>query len=114
MGIKIPNVPMKLGGSKVNMSNNKQYKVAVVGATGAVGQKISELLEEEPFAINDLELLSSKRSAGKKLTVACKELTIEEAVPKSFENIDIAIVSAGCSVSETLLLEAVKRVALAV
>src|SRR5690625_206880 len=114
MGIKIPNVPMKLGGIKVNMSNNKQYNVAVVGATGAVGQKIIELLEEEPFAINDLKLLSSKRSAGKKLTVAGTELTIEEAVPESFENIDIAFFSAGGSVSEKLVPEAVKRGAIAV
>lgn len=114
MGIKIPNVPMKLGGIKVNMSNNKQYNVAVVGATGAVGQKIIGLLEEEPFAINDLKLLSSKRSAGKKLTVAGTELTIEEAVPDSFENIDIAFFSAGGSVSEKLVPEAVKRGAVAV
>src|SRR5699024_11418680 len=99
---------------KVNMSNNKQYNVAVVGATGAVGQKIIELLEEEPFAINDLKLLSSKRSAGKKLTVAGTELTIEEAVPESFENIDIAFFSAGGSGSEKLVLEAVKRGAIAV
>src|SRR5699024_11964943 len=96
------------------MSNNKHYNRAGVGATGAVGQKIIELLEEEPFAINDLKLLSSKRSAGKKLTVAGTELTIEEAVPERFENIDIAFFSAGGSVSEKLVPEAVKRGAIAV
>src|SRR5699024_11426398 len=60
------------------------------------------------------KLLSSKRSAGKKLTVAGTELTIEEAVPESFENIDIAFFSAGGSVSEKLVPEAVKRGAIAV
>src|SRR5699024_5382922 len=99
---------MKLGGIKVNMTNNKQYNVAVVGATGAVGQKIIELLEEEPFAINDLKLLSSKRSAGKKFTVAGTELTIEEAVPESFENIDIEYFSAGGYVSEKFVPKYIK------
>lgn len=109
-----PDVPNELGGIKFNMSNNKQYNVAVVGATGAVGQKIIGFLEEKPFAIKDLKLLSSKRSAGKKVTVAGTELTIEEAVPESFENVDIAFFSAGGSISEKLVPEAVKRGAVAV
>lgn len=91
------------------MANNEGYRVAVVGATGAVGQKIISYLEERPFAIKDIKLLSSKRSAGKKVTALDREITIEEATPNSFENVDIAFFSAGGSVSQALVPEAVKR-----
>ena len=96
------------------MSNEKKYNVAVVGATGAVGRNIIQLLEEQPFQIDNLKLLSSKRSAGKKVTVFGKEHTISEALPESFENVDIAFFSAGGSVSEKLVPEAVKRGAIVV
>lgn len=91
------------------MANTEGYRVAVVGATGAVGQKIISYLEERPFAIKDIKLLSSKRSAGKKVTALDREITIEEATPNSFENVDIAFFSAGGSVSQALVPEAVKR-----
>ncbi len=96
-----------MGGIKHNMSR-KQYNVAVVGATGAVGQKIVSYLEEEPFPINKVTLLSSKRSAGKKVTFLNKEITIEEATEKSFDSIDIAFFSAGGAISKKLVPAAVK------
>ena len=107
--LKYSECSYQLGGIKLKMSNNQKYNVAVVGATGAVGQTIVGLLEEKPFEIDELKLLSSKRSAGKQLTVAGKEYIVEEATPESFENIDIAFFSAGGSVSEKLVPEAVKR-----
>lgn len=81
------------------MSEAKQYNVAVVGATGAVGQKMLETLEDRNFPINQLKLLSSSRSAGSKVTFQGNDYTVEEATPESFEGIDIALFSAGGSVS---------------
>jgi aspartate-semialdehyde dehydrogenase len=96
------------------MSNGKRYNVAIVGATGAVGQKIIHYLEEEPFKIENIKLLSSKRSAGKKLFVLGKEITVEEATPESFQDVHIAFFSAGGSISEKLVPEAVKHGAIVV
>lgn len=91
------------------MTEKTAYNIAVVGATGAVGQQILKVLEAKDLPINELKLLSSKRSAGKKVTVKNKEYTIEEAVPESFENIDIALFSAGGSISKKLAKEATDR-----
>lgn len=77
----------------------KAYNVAIVGATGAVGQNIKQLLETKNFPINELRLLSSKRSAGTIETFQNKEITVQEATPEQFENIDIAFFSAGGSVT---------------
>ncbi|WP_156289114.1 aspartate-semialdehyde dehydrogenase [Oceanobacillus salinisoli] len=96
------------------MTEKTAYNVAVVGATGAVGQKIMKILEEKDFPINQLKLLSSKNSAGKELSFAGKKIVVEEAKPESFEEIDIALFSAGGSVSKQLAPEAVKRGAVVV
>ncbi|HLR61860.1 MAG TPA: aspartate-semialdehyde dehydrogenase [Lentibacillus sp.] len=96
------------------MTENNPVNVAVVGATGAVGEKIVEILENKDLPINELKLLSSKRSAGKKLAFNNRELTVEEAEPESFSNIDIALFSAGGSISKKLAPEAVKRGAVVV
>ena len=91
------------------MTNKPSYNVAVVGATGAVGQKILETLEKKNFPINQLHLLSSSRSAGTKIEFKGDIYTVEEATPESFEGIQIALFSAGGSVSKSLAHEAVKR-----
>ncbi|MBB6452869.1 aspartate-semialdehyde dehydrogenase [Salirhabdus euzebyi] len=85
------------------------YNVAVVGATGAVGQKMIETLEDRNFPVKTLTLLASKRSAGKKVSYKGQEVEIQEALPESFEGIDIALFSAGGSISKQLAPEAVKR-----
>ncbi|WNB93386.1 aspartate-semialdehyde dehydrogenase [Bacillus sp. NEB1478] len=86
----------------------KSYHIAVVGATGAVGQKILSLLEyETKFEISEVTLLSSKRSAGKKLSFKEREITIQEALPTSFQGVDIAFFSAGGEVSKRLVNYAV-------
>ena len=64
------------------MSHTSTYNVAVVGATGAVGQKMLETLEDRNFPINQLKLLSSSRSAGMKITYKGNEYTVEEAAQK--------------------------------
>ncbi len=86
-----------------------QYRVAVVGATGAVGTKIVALLENSPLPVLELRLLASKRSLGQSRSFRGQELEIREAVPEQFEGVDIAFFSAGGSVSKVLVPEAVKR-----
>jgi aspartate-semialdehyde dehydrogenase len=81
----------------------------VVGATGAVGTKMIEMLEQTVLPIKEVKLLASKRSAGKKATFKGEELVIEELVPESFENVDIALFSAGGGISKQFAPEAVKR-----
>ncbi|MCY8308867.1 aspartate-semialdehyde dehydrogenase [Bacillus vallismortis] len=88
--------------------------VAVVGATGAVGQQMLKTLEDRNFEMDTLTLLSSKRSAGTKVTFKGEELIVQEATPESFEGINIALFSAGGSVSQALAPEAVKRGAICI
>ncbi|MCD1257763.1 aspartate-semialdehyde dehydrogenase [Paenibacillus athensensis] len=90
------------------MSNQKLFNVAVVGATGAVGEQIIRLLDERNFPLKELKLLSSARSAGSKILFKGRELTVEEATPSSFEGIDIALFSAGGDVSKALAPHAVQ------
>lgn len=91
------------------MSDQKLFNVAVVGATGAVGEKIIRLLSERNFPINELKLLSSARSAGTKVSFQGREVVVEEAKPESFEGVHIALFSAGGDVSRELVPEAIKR-----
>ncbi|OIU72174.1 aspartate-semialdehyde dehydrogenase [Rossellomorea aquimaris] len=94
--------------------NTSGYHVAVVGATGAVGQQMLHTLDKRDFPIKQLTLLSSARSAGSTVTFRGKEWKVEEAKPESFEGVDIALFSAGGSVSKLLAPEAVKRGAIVV
>ncbi|CAM5470429.1 MULTISPECIES: aspartate-semialdehyde dehydrogenase [Bacillus] len=88
--------------------------VAVVGATGAVGQQMLKTLADRDFEMDTLTLLSSKRSAGTKVTFRGQEYTVQEATPESFEGVNIALFSAGGNVSKALAPEAVKRGAIVV
>jgi aspartate-semialdehyde dehydrogenase len=90
------------------MSNQRLFNVAVVGATGAVGEQIIRLLDERNFPIKELTLLSSARSAGTKLQFKGKEITVQEATPASFQGVDIALFSAGGDVSKALAPHAVE------
>ena len=86
----------------------KKYNVAILGATGAVGQEFLRLIEERKFPFAELKLLASKRSAGKQIDFMGKTYTVEEATPESFEGVQIALFAGG-SISKTLEPEAVKR-----
>ena len=95
--------------------SKKGYHVAVVGATGAVGQKIIELLEEETnFNIVEVTLLSSKRSAGKTVQFKGREITIQEVKTDSFKGVDIAFFSAGGEVSRQYVDHAVSNGAIVI
>lgn len=78
----------------------RSYHVAVVGATGAVGNEMIHVLEERNFPVGDIRLLASTRSAGEKLEFRGEELTVGVLGEDSFEGIEIALFSAGGSVSE--------------
>src|SRR5881275_1268127 len=74
--------------------------VAIVGATGAVGQEFLTVLAERKFPIKNLRLLASSRSAGKTVEFAGETHTVEELTKESFKGIDIAFFSAGGSISK--------------
>ncbi len=74
--------------------------LAVVGATGAVGQEFLRILEQRNFLYERITFLASSRSAGKKLTFKGKEHAIQELTEDSFKDIDLALFSAGGSISK--------------
>ena len=74
--------------------------VAVVGATGAVGVEMIKTLEKSNFPVGKLTLLASARSVGKKLKFRGEDLTVKELTKDSFAGIDIALFSAGGSISK--------------
>ncbi|MCC3371817.1 aspartate-semialdehyde dehydrogenase [Cohnella sp. REN36] len=91
------------------MSTQPLFNVAVVGATGAVGEQILKQLAERNFPIAKLKLLSSARSAGTKIAFEGETYTVEEAKPESFEGVQIALFSAGGDVSKALIPHAVRH-----
>src|ERR1700742_2938992 len=82
--------------------------IAVVGATGAVGVEMIKTLEKRKFPVGQLTLLASARSAGKTLPFRGKEIAITALTPDSFKGIDIALFSAGGSISKEFAPIAVK------
>lgn len=93
---------------------SREYNVAVVGATGAVGTKIIEMLAVSPLPIKSVKFLASQRSAGKEIIFKGEPVIIRELIAEEFENIDLALFSAGGSISEKFAPEAVKRGAVVV
>lgn len=87
----------------------KELTVAIVGATGAVGTKMKEQLIKRNFPIKHIKFLASARSAGKEIEFNGNTYMIEEATPEAFEGVDVALFSAGGSVSAKLAPEAAKR-----
>jgi len=83
-------------------------RVAVVGATGAVGNQLLRILEERKFGVSNLRLLASKRSAGTEIEVFGDVISVSELREDSFENIDIAFSAAGTDVARWFAPHAVK------
>ncbi|MGH7379705.1 MAG: aspartate-semialdehyde dehydrogenase, partial [Candidatus Methylomirabilales bacterium] len=73
------------------------YTVAVVGATGAVGETILRILEERKFPVSRLRLFASERSAGRRLRFQEQEVPVEPLAADAFRGIDFALFSAGAS-----------------
>ena len=79
------------------MKKKDKYNIAIVGATGAVGQEMIEVLAERGFPVANLSLYASERSAGKKLGFKDKEIQVKKLTSEPFKGIDIALFSAGAS-----------------
>src|SRR5215212_1029272 len=79
---------------------NKKPHVAVVGATGAVGIEMLKTLEKRNFPVGQLTLLASAKSAGKTLAFKGESVTVQELREDSFKGIDVALFSAGGSISK--------------
>ena len=86
---------------------SKNVNVAILGATGAVGQELLNLLAEREFPLKNLKLLASPRSAGSKIAFKGQEITVEAVGEDSFEDIDIVLASAGGSTSKAWAKKAV-------
>jgi aspartate-semialdehyde dehydrogenase len=89
---------------------SRGYRVAIVGATGAVGQELIDVLQERDFPISDLKMLADAQSEGTKVKFGDNEFTVYEAKPDSFQGVEIAFFAGG----EVLIPEAVKRGAVAI
>ena len=81
------------------MSKKSSYKVAMVGATGAVGETLLAILAERDFPISELVPLASERSAGERITFGGKSIVVKKLADYDFDGVDIAFFSAGGSVS---------------
>ena len=91
------------------MSQSNLLTVAVVGATGVVGQTMVQVLTERGFPLGELRLLASGRSAGRMVSVAGRTMEVVEATPEAFAGVDIALFSAGGDVSRQLAPQAAAR-----
>ena len=96
------------------MKKKSRYNVAVMGATGAVGQEILKILEERDFPLDRLVLLASKRSAGSTMRFKGRDIAVEELKEDSFKDIDVVLASAGGSISKHFAPFAVKAGAVVV
>src|SRR5262245_45234798 len=89
-------------------------KIAVVGATGAVGQTTLKLLDERKFPVRDLRAFASERSAGKTVTFKGEAIRVEKVGPEAFAGVDVAFFSAGSAQSREYAPLAVKAGAVVV
>ncbi len=78
----------------------KNYNVAIMGATGAVGVEMLKILEERKFPVDNLKLLASERSVGKEMSFQGRKIKVELLTRDSFKGIDIVLASAGASISK--------------
>jgi len=85
-----------------------KFNVAIMGATGAVGEEMLKILGQRNFPVAELRLLASHRSAGRKYKFKSREIEVRELKENSFDGIDIVLASAGGSVSKKFVPFAVK------
>ncbi|MHB8085969.1 MAG: aspartate-semialdehyde dehydrogenase [Dehalococcoidia bacterium] len=97
----------------MNNANNG-YHVAIVGATGMVGQEFIKILLQRNFPAASIQLFASNRSAGRKVFVGHQEKVVKETANDSFDNVDIALFSAGAEISKHFAPVAAKAGALVI
>ncbi|GAB4320778.1 MAG: aspartate-semialdehyde dehydrogenase [Leptolyngbyaceae cyanobacterium] len=90
------------------------YRVAILGATGAVGTELLDLLEQRRFPVSDLKLLASPRSAGQRLQFKGESIPVEVVDDRSFAGVDLVLASAGASTSRVWAPKAVEAGAVVV
>ena len=78
----------------------KEYNIAIMGATGAVGEIMRDILEERNFPVKNIKFLASERSKGKKMKFKGREFEVEVLSRDSFKGMDIVLASAGASISK--------------
>ncbi|MCG8591923.1 MAG: aspartate-semialdehyde dehydrogenase [Proteobacteria bacterium] len=88
---------------------NRDLRVAVVGATGAVGEVLLNVLAERKFPVGSLLPLASERSAGSRIQFRGESIAVEEARPDAFEQVDVVFFAATGGLSKSLAPEAVRR-----
>jgi aspartate-semialdehyde dehydrogenase len=88
---------------------SKTYRVAILGATGAVGTELLELLESRNFPVAELKLLASERSVGRSLPFKGENIIVEAVSDRALENVDIVLASAGGSTSKAWASVAVEK-----
>jgi aspartate-semialdehyde dehydrogenase len=93
---------------------SKSLHIAIVGATGAVGIELIKLLEKRKFPVGKLTLLASARSTGKTLKFAGQDIQVQALGPDSFKDVNVALFSAGSSISKEFAPIAVERGAVVV
>ena len=104
----------KVHPNRANGAMTKAYRVAVVGATGLVGGEMIQVLEERGFPVSELLPLASVKSLGSVVHFQDKDVDVQVARPEAFENVDIALFSAGGALSKELAPEAAKRGAIVI
>ena len=80
----------------------KQYKLGILGATGAVGREMMKILAERSFPVSELHLFASKRSAGKVVEWQGRPIEVEEACPEAFEGLDIVLGAAEADIAKEM------------
>jgi aspartate-semialdehyde dehydrogenase len=96
------------------LKRKERYAVAVVGATGAVGREMVEILEERKFPVGELRLLASERSAGEAIAYCGKELAVDLLTDGALGGLDFALFSAGADVSRRFAPVAVQQGAIVI
>lgn len=91
------------------MQKKSKYNVAIMGATGAVGEEMLKILEQRKFPVDKLVLLASARSVGKKYKFKNREIAVQELKENSFKDVDIVLASAGGSLSKKFAPFAVRE-----
>ncbi len=91
------------------MSNRRTYKVAILGATGAVGREMLTVLDERRFPVDEVIALASERSVGERVDFGKRTIAVQLATAERFDGVDLVFASAGSEVARKLLPEAMKR-----
>lgn len=99
--LRIPGPKSRNGPTRVRMSLQENApSLAVVGVTGAVGQEFLSVLADRDFPYRSIKMLASKRSAGQRISFEDRNYEVEELTADSFDGIDVALFSAGGSISK--------------